>query len=289
MDLPLRPPEPVERRESVTGLLLATVSPSTPASRHAATRAAIWSRSCCMGFGELYGGSLISSRPLLDSFIESRSPRREGGCWNIRSPAVLGELMFNSMASARRSKRLWHRTTSSASVPEMLIAKRVPLIRLRAASICAAAASSPLLGKPMAFRSDSSAVSRTNRGWGLPRRGSRVTVPQTTYPKPRAASEGRRRQSLSKPAANPTGFRNFTPHHSVSSRESSTLRLDANAAQILSWPRAKPVARWAASGGNRNRKGRATRLYRRQSWASIYAILRASAIISFGRRSATAP
>ena len=87
-----------------------------------------------------------------------------------------------------------------------------------------AAAASPLLGNPRAFTIEPLDGLRNILGLGLPSRGSTTTVPPTMYPKPRLEREPVRRQSLSYPAARPTGLGSGMPPMSVWSRPSLNRR-----------------------------------------------------------------
>ena len=78
-----------------------------------------------------------------------------------------------------------------------------------------AAATAPGFGNPIAFTIDDRCSYRTIAGRGFPRRGARVNVPATTYPKPRRPSASRRRPVLSKPAARPMGFARCIPASDV--------------------------------------------------------------------------
>ena len=123
--------------------------------------------------------------------------------------------MLISTASASASSRRWHRTTSSTVTPEILTTIGTLLLADRYCSSCRATGTSPLLGNPIALMREDSPASRNSLGLGLPGRGCAVTVPTVRYPNPSDARDGIISQSLSNPAASPTGFDSGIPQSVV--------------------------------------------------------------------------
>ncbi|MNY43827.1 hypothetical protein D3C86_1788100 [compost metagenome] len=76
--------------------------------------------------------------------------------------------------------------------------------------------STPLLLKPIRLIKASSFGKRNMRGLSFPGCGIGVTVPTSIKPKPRLLNASTYSPFLSKPAAKPTGFLNFTPKTSFS-------------------------------------------------------------------------
>ena len=89
----------------------------------------------------------------------------------------------------------------------------------------------PPLLKPILLIIAESSFSLNNRFFGFPSCPTGVRVPISIKPKPKFDNSSYNLASLSKPAANPTGFLNLSPKTSVSNRLSSTkykdLEIDA--------------------------------------------------------------
>ena len=112
----------------------------------------------------------------------------------------------------------------------------------------AATAAAPGLGRPIAFTSARVAGSRAIRGFAFPGRGARVTVPPTTYPKPRRPKARKRSHDLSKPLANPIGLASGTPATEVARPGSATSwpirahgRGSASVASATRWERSGSI------------------------------------------------
>ena len=150
---------------------------------------------------------------------------------------------------------------SSTSVPEILTRIRdlrdSDSFRSRDSTVF-----NPSPGNPRAFNIACCRVSRITLGVAFPGRASRVTVPPVAKPKPISRRPGRKQQSLSNPAATPTGLGNVMPETLVSRRASRVARNGRSADQIGDIRSAKSPIRCAVSGGNRKRNGLATALYR---------------------------
>ena len=67
-----------------------------------------------------------------------------------------------------------------------------------------------------------SSINLNNLGFSFPGCPTGVSVPISIKPNPIQANSSMSFASLSKPAANPTGFGNFSPNNSRSSLESLT-------------------------------------------------------------------
>ena len=86
-----------------------------------------------------------------------------------------------------------------------------PPLRRASAASRRATTSAPSLLNPIRLTIARSALSRKSRGCGLPGWASPVTVPISTWPKPRAASPSMPTAFLSKPAARPSGCGKVSP------------------------------------------------------------------------------
>ena len=86
-------------------------------------------------------------------------------------------------------------------------------------------ASIPSLLKPIRLIIPLSFCSLNNLGLGFPACGNGVTVPISINPKPKDDNSLNSFESLSKPAAKPTGLSNFSPNTSRSKLVSLTLNI----------------------------------------------------------------